>query len=252
MNQYSKYAFCKVSISPLRRDSRDAAEMVSQLLFGEPVEIIEFNFPWVKIQSLIDGYEGFIDHKQIISISPKELKKWLNEFEREIQHFSEIMTPWGKQTLCAGSFVSTEVNFQIGKSNFERLTSFENSKTDLFAYARSFLNTPYLWGGKNKMGIDCSGFTQIVFSIFDKKLPRDAYQQAENGISVDYSDIISGDLAFFCNENGNIIHVGIIGPENKIIHASGYIRIDDLKSDGIYMENTELKSHNIHSIKRID
>jgi hypothetical protein len=252
MNQNSKYAFCKVSVSPIRREKRDASEMISQLLFGEPVEIIEIDYPWIKIQSLIDGYEGYIDKKQVVSISPKELKKWIYEYEREICLFSDIQTPWGRQTICAGSFTSNEVHFNIGEFTFQRKHTFESLNQDIYSYANSFLNTPYLWGGKNILGIDCSGFSQIVFSVFGKKLPRDAYQQADIGFSVEFINKKSGDLAFFCNENGKIIHVGIVGPDNKIIHASGLVRIDDFKPDGIYIENTQSKTHNLYSIKRID
>jgi hypothetical protein len=250
ITEQSKYAFCKVSISPVRSEQRDASEMISQLLFGEPVEIIEFNLPWTKIQSLSDGYIGFVDHKQLISISEKELKKWLNELSRENIPTTIIDTPWGMQRISCGSFVSDEPSFQIGKSVFQRLEKYSPISTNIYDFSTRYLNTPYLWGGKSILGIDCSGFTQCVLGAFDIKLPRDAYQQQELGESVSYKDKKNGDLAFFSNENGKVIHVGLIGEKNEIIHASGCVRKDELKSDGIYSNLNGLKTHNLHSIRR--
>lgn len=246
----TKYAFCKVSVSPVRSEQRDASEMISQLLFGEPVEIIEYNYPWTKIQSLSDGYIGFVDHKQLISISEKEMKKWLNELCRENIPTTLIDTPWGIQRLSCGSFVSDEPSFQIGKSVFHRLEKYSPLTTTIYDFSTRYLNTSYLWGGKSIFGIDCSGFTQCVLGAFGIKLPRDAYQQQELGETVSYKDKISGDLAFFDNENGKIIHVGVIGDNDQIIHASGYVKVDNLYDEGIYSKNLHSKTHNLHSIKR--
>src|SRR5690606_13753283 len=90
--------------------------------------------------------------------------------------------------------------------------------------ASKYLNTPYQWGGKSPFGIDCSGFTQMVFKICGYKLPRDASQQVSQGRSVaSLAGSRQGDLAFFVNEHGKVSHTGILLTESKIVHASGRV-----------------------------
>lgn len=250
ITELSKFAFCKVSISPIRADKRDSSEMISQLLFGEPIEILGFEYPWVKIQSFVDGYMGFVDHKQIIPISEKELKQWINEMVRESLPESIIETPWGNQRISSASYVSEEIVFNIGKSKFKRTSKYGSINLNIFEFSKVYLNSPYLWGGKSIYGIDCSGLTQSVFGVFGIKLPRDAYQQEEVGTFVSFEERQVGDLAFFGNQEGKIIHVGIIGHNNQIIHASGFVKIDEIQKDGIYSLNDNSKTHNLHSIKR--
>ena len=112
-----------------------------------------------------------------------------------------------------------------------------------------FLNSPYLWGGKSFLGIDCSGFTQLVFSLCGIKIPRDAYQQIELGKKLNFSEKKPGDLIFFINERDRIHHVGIALKDDKIIHASGKVGIDTLNKDGIL--NNGIISHKYHSTVRI-
>ena len=246
-----KYAFCKVSISPLRREYSDASEMVSQLLFGEIVEIFEVTNNWTKIITYFDNYEGWTDTKHLISLSEKEVSRFLDGLSIETELIRDIQTPWGKQIITRGAFVpiDSSLDFKIGQNNFSFLEEKQEITYSLESFAKSYLNTPYLWGGKSPFGIDCSGFTQQVFRYFDKKIPRDAYQQAEHGLEIDFEDKLEGDLAFFSNTAGKITHVGIILNDSQIIHASGQVKIDTLKKDGIY--SRENKTHDLCLIKRL-
>jgi hypothetical protein len=248
-----KFAFCKVAISPLRKENSDASEMVSQLLFGELIEIIEIQDNWTNIRTLSDNYEGWMDTKQFILISEKETRRWLDSQEVLLNQALPLQTPWGEQWITKGAYIakSDSGDFAIGNYNFKINPKELIKVDDLTSFASSYLNTSYLWGGKSAFGIDCSGFTQIVFRAFDKNLPRDAYQQEEHGQDIAFEDSELGDLAFFTNVKGKIIHVGIILNDSKIIHASGWVRIDELRSDGIYKGDTSEKTHHLHSIKRI-
>jgi cell wall-associated NlpC family hydrolase len=115
-----------------------------------------------------------------------------------------------------------------------------------------YLNAPYLWGGKTPFGIDCSGFTQMVYKLNGYHLLRDASQQASQGIPLSFiEESEPGDLAFFDNEEGNIIHVGIMMENNYIIHASGKVRIDRLDHLGIYNADTNRHTHKLRVIKKI-
>ena len=118
--------------------------------------------------------------------------------------------------------------------------------------AYTFINAPYLWGGRSPLGIDCSGFTQVVYKLAGQKLQRDAYQQADQGITLGFiEEAEAGDLAFFDNDEGKIIHVGILLGQGKIIHASGKVRIDRIDHQGIFNEETGKYSHKLRIIKRI-
>jgi len=246
-----RYGFCLVAIAPIRRAPSDTSEIVSQLLFGEPIEVQEYGRPWVKIQSYLDGYEGYIDGKHILPLTPKELKKWSDSKIYLATPFSYLQTPWGKQLISKGSLVGDSPQFKIGDFDFELHASPLSSSNDLWENALDYLNSPYLWGGKSIFGIDCSGFTQAIFRLQGINLPRDAYEQEELGESIEFSESKSGDLAYFTNKEGKVIHVGIIGENNQIIHASGRVRIDELKENGIWNEEMELMTHSLSSIKRV-
>lgn len=249
ITESQKSAFCFVSIAPLRAEAKDSSEMVSQILFGEPVEITGFGFPWLKIRTLLDGYEGFADSKHFLAISTKEVQRWLDEKEYLSTPFSNLTGPNGKQLLSKGSLVGFS-DFNIGPYDFHLDLSNDTTKT-IWQHAMEYHNTPYLWGGKSIFGIDCSGLIQAVYRLFDINLPRDAYQQEEIGTSIEFEEAQANDLAFFSNEKGRIIHVGIIGSDNRIIHASGRVRIDKLTKDGIWNEDYETRTHQLHSIKRV-
>jgi cell wall-associated NlpC family hydrolase len=126
------------------------------------------------------------------------------------------------------------------------------SAAGLMASARAYLNAPYLWGGRTAFGIDCSGFTQMVFKLNGFKLLRDAWQQAELGEPLSFvEESHPGDLAFFDNEEGKITHVGLIIENTQIIHASGKVRIDKLDHYGIFNGDTKKYSHHLRVIKRV-
>jgi gamma-D-glutamyl-L-lysine dipeptidyl-peptidase len=247
-------AFCKVSISPVRSENSDASEIVTQLLFGEIVTINETKDNWTNITSYLDNYSGWIDTKHLIRLSQKEVNRWLDGITLESSLTRTIQTPWGIQTITRGAFIPFDKNdcFQIGNFDFNFLSENIPFKIfDLKTIAKTYLNCPYLWGGKTPFGIDCSGFTQTVFRFLNINLPRDASQQAELGTQIDFEDIQEGDLAFFSNAKGNITHVGIVLENNQIIHASGHVRIDSLNKEGILNLDSQNISHRLTEVKRM-
>ena len=250
--QKDGFAFCIVGISPVRAEAKDESEMITQLLFGEPVKVLEINKNWAQIMSSIDGYTGYMDPKQLHALSTDEFNVWMEEYTYLANTYTTIITNSGNQIISKGSHVGKMNKFQIGTHHFELHKRDDVQKDiDLWGISNDYLNTPYLWGGKSIFGIDCSGFTQIVYRIMGIELPRDASQQQVMGKSINFDNKRNGDLAFFQNENNKITHVGIIGDDSKIIHASGQVRIDVLKKTGIWNLDRSLTTHSFHSIKRV-
>ena len=146
-------------------------------------------------------------------------------------------------------YAGTE-KFKLGFEPYDKTTA--DFKSDIEATAKFFQNIPYLWGGKSFFGVDCSGFTQLVYKVNNIKLPRDAYQQGEVGEVLSFvEESRPGDLAFFDNFEGRIIHVGIMLDEQKIIHASGKVRIDTLDSTGIFNKELNRHTHKLRFVRNV-
>lgn len=251
------FGICNLAIVPVRLEPSDRSEQVTQLLFGEHFTILEQQQKWTKIKIAFDNYEGWIDNKQYQEISEKQFNS-LNEspivLSADLIEF--ISSPKNELLpISIGSSLSflNDDSININNFSFEGLrTCGIKPKSDLVKTAYMYLNAPYLWGGKTPFGIDCSGFTQMVYKLNGFNLLRDASQQATQGEVLSFiEESEPGDLAFFDNEEGNIIHVGIMLDNNYIIHASGKVRIDRLDHLGIYNAETNRHTHKLRVIKKI-
>jgi hypothetical protein len=230
---------------------------VSQVLFGEHFEILEQFKQWSKIKMQFDDYEGWVDSKQYQIIS----ESVFHQLSEDVIVLSADLLEYimGPNNLLLpvplGSSLSFLNHNDINTSNF----NFEGTKISgtkpkncILNIAFMYLNAPYLWGGKTPFGIDCSGFTQMVYKLNGYKLLRDASQQSKQGEALSFiEESEPGDLAFFDNEEGNIIHVGIMMEDNYIIHASGKVRIDRLDHLGIFNAEVNKHTHKLRVIKKI-
>ncbi len=222
-------AICTVSVAAIRAEPSHQSEMTSQLLYGETVDILESKGSFIKVKMHLDGYEGWTDARQISDISEEYFLE--RKTELVLNPIQMYNTSQGAILLSMGSEVNSE-NIKPTFLNFENI-----SET-----AKQFLNVPYLWSGRSFFGIDCSGFIQLIYKVQGLALPREAQQQSEIGEVLSFvEESKPGDLAFFENEDGKICHVGMMLPDQKIIHASGKVRIDCLDSTGIF--NKELNKH---------
>lgn len=256
------YGICLLSIVPGRKEPQSTSEMVTQLLFGEEYTVIESGDDWTKIITTYDNYSCWISTKQhykITESSFQQLQKhpasYLNELAQLVcDKNTAISFPI---TLGATLPFFKNKSATIGSYEFEctgNVLTGAQKKTaaDILLTAKLYLNAPYLWGGKTPFGIDCSGFTQQVFKLNGYKLPRDAYQQVELGTPLSFvEEAEAGDLAFFDNEEGKIVHVGILLNNEQIIHASGSVRIDKFDHYGIFSADTKKYSHTLRVIKRL-
>lgn len=249
-----QYGIINLAIVPLREEPAHRSQQVSQLLFGESFRVLETNDQWSKVEN--EFYTGWIQAIQSVLLEDAEYEIFR---QKPVQLTHEPITILCKNDqksllyLPAGSVLPDVTNgkFNIGTTEFELQNPLQPKQTDLIAYAKTYLNTPYLWGGRTHFGIDCSGFSQAVFRQFDTEIKRDAWQQAEQGILVDFLQAAKlGDLAFFDNEAGRIIHVGIMLNNEQIIHASGSVKIDRIDDQGIYSAEQKKYTHRLRIIKR--
>lgn len=254
------YGICRVAVSPIRSEASDKAEITSQLLFGDHLEILEKTDKWWLVRNEYDGYQGWVDYKQLAELNAEQfLKCSEGRFLAPAQLANTIIAADGsKYYLAAGSNLPlfADGHCDLAEERFE--LSFSPVQPDpvisidhMISTALFFKNAPYLWGGRTLFGIDCSGFSQIVYKLSGIRLLRDAWQQAEQGTVVDFlPEVKAGDLAFFDNEAGRITHVGIMLNAQEIIHASGRVRIDPLDNQGIYNAELNKYTHKLRIIKR--
>lgn len=255
--QYGIITLCTV---PLRQNSSHKSELVNQLLFGDTYEIINESKEWYQVKTAYDDYEGWLDKKQHTAIKEREYNLYNSEKTGvALDLISSVSNGQLAFPIACGSSLHEYdgLNFKMCNEKFiyhgQALQAEQIGAYNILEkVALRYLQTPYLWGGRSPFGIDCSGFTQIVFKCIGVALKRDAYQQAKQGKTVNFvQESKLGDLAFFHNDDGKIIHVGIVLDDQKIIHASGQVRIDMLDHFGIFNKEINGYSHQLKIIKRI-
>lgn len=253
-----EFRVCSVPVAPMRREPSHKSEMTSQLLFGEKAIFLESAAGnWQRVKAKYDGYEGWIQNGQLITIDEHKYTKpdnvltgeWVNEIDFNgykmyipigcsLSAFGAGLTSWSRNTA---RFKGTQWKTE------EALFAEKSFKQTVYR----FLNTPYLWGGKSVFGIDCSGFVQTILKLYNIQVPRDSYQQVELGDTVDFlQEARCGDIAFFDNEEGVIDHVGVLLNPNEIIHSSSKVRLDKIDNQGIINQETNERTHNLRIIKR--
>ena len=272
------------SVVPVRTEARETAEMSTQILFAEQCEILAEQARWYQVRLCQDGQEGWVDKKMLTPLSAEEEQKLPAEATAMVlmpmayavsENNGQTIPLTAGTRLCNykdGRFELLGVGFRIDPSMV--LTApLPLDEPHLLQAVRFFLNIPYLWGGKNAMGMDCSGFTQVVLSLFGKHLLRNASEQATQGTEVNrLEDAQAGDLAFFCKPQTNhanhanhanngahapITHVGILIDKQRIIHCSGRVKVEKIDATGIFsIEQADAKhpqgqyTHQLLSIRR--
>lgn len=246
------FAIIDVPAAPVRKKPGHRKEMSNQLLFGEMVEILkEKGSLWVKIRSLHDDYEGWMTRTLLRSADTSVL----NNGTISLKLIAQVSIDGYPVYLPAGAHLPS-----VGQGNTEDedpLKVMDEFKTGVDTgdkaeqFALQWLNAPYMWGGRTILGVDCSGFIQVIFKLLGISLPRDAWQQAQTGLSVKkLKDAQKGDLAFF-NDKEEIVHVGMLLGTDRIIHSSGRVRIDRIDKKGIINSDTGQRTHRLEAIRRV-
>ena len=253
------FGICRVSVAPMRSEPSDKSENSSQLLFGDFIEVLEKQERWWYIKAAFDNYEGWVDFRQLVVISQEEYLqgkdvKYLSPSQalsivNDLDNNKIYLSPGSN--LPGYSEGSCYLGNQRYTVSFDPIVPQLPDTNILISTALFFLNTPYLWGGRTFFGIDCSGFVQNVFKLNGINLKRDAWQQAEQGKTLDFlQEARPGDVAFFDNDEGRITHVGIMLNSSEIIHASAKVKIDPIDTQGIYSNELGKYTHKLRIIKR--
>lgn len=279
------YGVCVLSVVPLRAEAAERSEMVSQLLFGDTYEVVESNGNWLKIKTSDCGYEGFLNLKYHHALNDEQYCGLQSAPCCVVRDLLLLVHDDSSQQLfpvfLGSSFPhpDDQGHFKLGDASFilptnsndltqnsefrihnpksatssdpQRSTG-EDRQSLMLEFALRLLRAPYLWGGRTPAGIDCSGYSQLIYKSIGVRIPRDASQQVELGCALDFaSEGQIGDLAFFQNEEGRIVHVGMVCAPGKIIHASGQVRIDKLDDTGIFNADKGQYTHQLRIIKRL-
>lgn len=232
----------------MRKKPVDAAELVSQALFGERVDRRETKNEWSEIET-VDGYSGFCETKFLRAV-PAGSRDEDAAFvcAREAALFAQgdgapaMRLSYGSRIHLAGDHVTDNdpvvlladaggLQGTVAAADVALPASMNSSLASgeaFVAEASKFLGVPYLWGGRSAWGIDCSGLVQLVLARFRIAIDRDSKDQHLAGEAVE-GEPCAGDLLFFGREH--VTHVGFAMGDGTFLHASGWVRINSLEPD---------------------
>ena len=244
MNQ--SHWICLQSWVPVRASRSATSEMVSSLIFGETCVVLSDDDGWLQVRTGHDNYPGFISKSNLLPLDGYKDLLW----QLVVEPFSYLRHQSKVILLSPGSRIPSNGLITIEGEEYQWVSGLNGRRvTDLFTQAKWFLNAPYLWGGRSIYGIDCSGFIQVLGKMSGLQMPRDASQQAMVGLRKLWQNRTPGDLCYFENEGGRITHVGLLLPDDQIIHASGKVRIDMVTPKGIIHNQTQQLTHKLSDIR---
>lgn len=233
--------YCCVASVPVRAEPHHQAEQISQSLWGEALHVLEVSNEWARVQCSWDHYLGWVPHKALLACEAVEESALTvsTDFALVQDLLEGSIHPLSMGSRLRSALMPQGFRLVSGSALPQDAYS-QNQVLDLETLTRPWLGTPYLWGGRSRFGIDCSGFTQIIMSRMGHAIPRDAQDQwakaPHRRDKPTISSFEAGQLAFFGPSLDRINHVGLVLGPKSIIHSSGKVRIDHLDEQGISME----------------
>lgn len=223
------------------------------MIYGEKFKILKTYKDWLKIKTLYDNYNGYIEKKDFKKkLSPSRKIKVLKSFiyKKKYSKFikSNKYLPFASKLEVLNeekSFLEFEKNLWIKKSDILKIEYFEKNFEKIY---RMFLNVSYKWGGKTFEGIDCSALLQIFFQYNNISIPRDTKDQVKFFKKIKKSRYFNkGNLIFWkghiaiCLSKYSLIHA--YGPKKKVIMMDINSTIEEIKKNA-KLEKTKIKRIN--------
>jgi hypothetical protein len=232
-------AICNVAQSSVREENSERSPQISQILYGESVELLEKKDGFAKV-NFLQTEMGWIDERHLQEISDEDFANRNTSILTE--NFKVIDLQKGKCLLSIGSEIET-----TEKNTPNNCTGEEIAKTAL-----EFLNVPHLAGGRSFFGVDAANFVQLVFKIHGIFLPKNLEEMSKIGDSLFFvGESEAGDIAFFSNAEGEMIHAGIMLNNFELIHVDEKVRIDTIDSTGIYSKEQRKHTYLLRVVQRI-
>jgi hypothetical protein len=247
---------------PIRFEPGNTSVMISQLLFGEEFTLRETSGDWLSIALDFDGSEGWVS-KEFVELKESEKGKEKSTGGAvslaSLPSITILDLTLGQQKIIPAGAVwnSEDMNSLDWYGHSFELLSREGfinpgSSNNLHDIGKRLVSLPHIPGGRSGFGFDGPGLIQLISRMMGIKIPRYCQQQAHLGTTINFmSEVKEGDLAFFDNEESEIIHVGIILDDGRILHSDTCVSIDLLDHHGIYNNEQERYTHKLRVIKRI-
>ncbi|MFW5757908.1 MAG: NlpC/P60 family protein [Bacteroidota bacterium] len=250
-----------MSVVPVYNTPGKSTDLVSQLLFGECVKVLDNRNHWLLVSDLQDNQLGWLHEDMLRTLNDEEYEQLTGKplfYSADLVQLLENKTRRSGFLIPFGSHLFSNENKEFDLLGDEYLFHGNTvgkegiQSDDIVKHAFMFENSPYLWGGKTPLGIDCSGFVQIIYKLAGMALPHNAEAQALKGQHISFlEESLPGDLVFFDNEEGEIVHVGILLNSENVIHAFRYVRINRLDHHGIFDQYNKKYTHKLRLIKRL-
>lgn len=254
------YAIGRYTAAAIREKAREQSLMLSQLLLGEPVEVVEAGKTYSRIRCSDDAFEGYVRNDQLQATDERTFRHQRDKPAFALDLYSTVL----------GDRLALPITFGARLPEFDGLRLYlreqqysysgqaalaEDLRTEaelLIRFARRWLFVPQLSGGRTPTGVDAAGLVQLVTRLINLKLPRTAEAMSHHGKMIDFAvQAQPADLAFFDNRKGQINHVGILLPDSRIIHVHDRVRIDAVDHYGIFNADLGKYTHRMRIIKRL-
>ena len=253
-------ALGRLATAAVRARPRLDAALTSQLLFGEPVLLLQNLGEYQRVRCPEDGFEGFVRTDQLLAVPEDVFVAQLSRPAFNLDLFSMLRGPQQGVPITFGARLADfdGLRLQHGGQYFEysgqaALTDDITASADtLLRLAYKWLYVPGMHGGRTPMGVDPVAFVQLVYRILNLRLPRRADAMVERGELVDFVvQAQVGDVAFFDNAKRKIEHVGLLLPDSKILHVGDRVRVDALDHYGIFNYDLGRYTHRLRVVKRV-